>query len=172
MELRIQEVGLFNAHGSFQDVCLWIKDLKERKNICIFNLASPYFTSTEMRYLKYRNLYRRCRSKLQYIFNTLVSNIPTPCICTKGAKLPWGHNNKFSSWSLSYVFFSSSFFVFLPFCLFVCFCLSFFVFLSRHHADQMSERSEVQKSLFVSKFLSGTWSVTDPLTKVRYKAAS
>ena len=74
----------------------------------------------------------------------------------KSAKLPWRPNIRFSFWSLS--------FVFLSFCLrlFCLFCL--FVFLSRHHSDQMSDCSQVSKVTLcvnIQKWHSVTHSLTD-----------
>ena len=63
-------------------------------------------------------------------------------------------------------------FVFLYFCLFVflSFCPCLYVFLSRHHSDEMSEGLEVSKVTICVKILK--WHpVIDSLTKVRYRAA-
>ena len=79
-----------------------------------------------------------------------------------------------------FVFFSSSFFLFLYFChgaflsSFFCsfailtFCI--FVFLSRHHADQMSEGSQVSKVTQMSEGSQVTHSSTDQI-QVLYRAA-
>ena len=110
----------------------------------------------------------------------------------KSAKLPWRHTVKLSFWSLSFCLYLFAFlsfchvvfsyfgrFVILPFlsccffAVFFCnfdplsFCIFglFFVILSRYHADQMSEGSQV------SKVLNSKVAVTHWLTKVRYRAA-
>ena len=58
----------------------------------------------------------------------------------------------------------------LSFCLFVLLSLFLFVILSVHHAVQMSEGSEVSKVSLCVNILK--WqSVTDSVTKVRYRAA-
>ena len=60
--------------------------------------------------------------------------------------------------------------VFLPFCTFVFLFFCLFVFSSRHSSDQMSEGSQVSKVTLCVKILK--WrSVTDPVTKVKYRAA-
>ena len=101
----------------------------------------------------------------------------------KSAKLPWRHNIKLSFCSFGlFLFLSCCVFVFLSFsnfCLFafLSFCifvllpfLSFchvvflslcnfwiFVFLSRHHADQMSEGSQISKVTLCVKIQKWHW---------------
>ena len=77
-------------------------------------------------------------------------------------------------------FWSSSFFILLPFCFVCLFCIVVFfvslpfVFLSWNLSDQMSEGSEVSNVTLCVKILKWQWVsqwVSEWLTKVRYRAA-